>query len=120
MSVPMKKLRTERFETVTIGNEKFRVRKEKARALLVLLSDPDEETISADEVFRELDAKYTRPGVCLRGSRAKEEMSQAELARRLGISQSDLSKMELGKRPIGKKMAIRLGKILNVGYKVFL
>jgi len=60
------------------------------------------------------------PGVCLRGSRYKEGLTQKQLAEFVGIPQRHISDMENGKRPIGKEMAKRLGKALNIGYKVFL
>jgi ribosome-binding protein aMBF1 (putative translation factor) len=60
------------------------------------------------------------PGVCLRGSRHKEGITQKQLSERSGIPQRHISEMENGKRPIGKEMAKRLGKALNIGYKVFL
>jgi len=60
------------------------------------------------------------PGVCLRGSRYKEGITQKLLANMIGIPQRHISEMENGKRPIGKEMAKRLGKALNIGYKVFL
>jgi len=60
------------------------------------------------------------PGVCLRGSRYKEELTQKQLADMIGIPQRHISEMENGKRPIGKEMAKRLGRALNIGYKVFL
>jgi len=60
------------------------------------------------------------PGVCLRASRSKEGMSQRKLSELTGIPQRHISEMESGKRPIGKEMAKRLGKALNIGYKVFL
>jgi len=60
------------------------------------------------------------PGVCLRGSRYKEGLTQKQLAEMIGIPQRHISMMENGKRPIGKEMAKRLGKALNIGYKVFL
>jgi plasmid maintenance system antidote protein VapI len=34
-----------------------------------------------------------------------------------GILQRHISMMETGKRPIGKEMAKRLGKALNIGYR---
>ncbi|NBX91965.1 MAG: XRE family transcriptional regulator [Proteobacteria bacterium] len=80
----------------------------------------EEKSIPADEVFKDLDEKYTRPGVALRGARGKEGLSQGELAKKLDIPQGNLSKMENGKRPIGKSMAKRLSKILNIDYRVFL
>ena len=125
MSVPMKKPRTEGVEPVLIRGKKFYVPTEKATAFLVLLQDATAQdegqaTVPADEVFKDLHAKYTKPGSALRGARLKEEMTQVELADKLKVTQSDLSKMEHGKRPIGRKMAQRLAKILNIDYRVFL
>jgi len=118
----MKKLRT---ETVTVGSEHFKVPQKTARAVLILLkglSAPDEQTILANEseTIKKLDAKYTRAGVCLQGARIKEGLSQVDLAAKLEISQSNLSKMELGKRSIGKSMAKRIAEILKVDYRLLL
>ena len=132
MSEPTKKLRTNStWSEIEISfpessKLRFRISKNKAKALAVFLENyriADEDdlgSISTEEVFKSLHDKYTRPGSCLQAARLKEEMSQVELAKRLGITQSDLSKMENGKRPISKKMAQKLGKILNIYYKVFL
>jgi plasmid maintenance system antidote protein VapI len=60
------------------------------------------------------------PGVCLRGSRSKEGITQKQLSQVTGIPQRHISEMENGKRAIGKEMAKRLGTALNIGYKVFL
>jgi plasmid maintenance system antidote protein VapI len=56
----------------------------------------------------------------LRGSRHKAEMTQQELADKLEISQHHVSEMENGKRPIGKIMALRLGKFFKTDYRKFL
>ena len=60
------------------------------------------------------------PGLCVRGGRVKEGLTQAQLAALVGIPQRHVSEMEHGKRPIGKEMAKRLGAALKVSYKVFL
>ncbi len=60
------------------------------------------------------------PGVCLKGARYREGITQKQLSKLTGIPQRHISEMENGKRPIGKEMAKRLGKALNIGYKVFL
>ena len=73
--------------------------------------------------WRELYPEYKDedlPGACLRGGRYREGFTQKQLADRIGIPQRHISEMENGKRPIGKEMAKRLGKALNIGYKVFL
>jgi|SRR5665213_1636055 len=126
MSVPMKARRISGVE-IKIGGKNARlfvVPKGKAESLAHLLEEyetPSEgETVSSEEVFKELDDKYSRPGAVLRGARMKEQLSQVDLANNLGISQADLSKMESGTRSIGKAMAKRLGKILKIDYRVFL
>lgn len=74
-----------------------------------------EEIVSADEVFPD-----GCPAMALRGLRGREDLTQAELAARLGVSQNAISEMEKGKRPISTKMAKRLGEEFNLPYKVFL
>ena len=74
-----------------------------------------EEVVSADEVFPD-----GCPAMALRGLRGKEDLTQAELAARLGVSQNAISEMESGKRPISTKMAKRLGEEFNLPYNVFL
>lgn len=59
-------------------------------------------------------------GICLRGGRTKENLTQATLSRLTGISQRHLSEMENGKRPIGKETAKKLAQVLKVDYRVFL
>lgn len=122
MSVPMKKHLT---ETITVGQECFYIPRKTAKAVLVLLKSTignDDQTILSDEseTIHKLDAKYTRAGSCLQGARIKEGLSQVDFAAKLGISQSNLSKMEHGKRPIGKAMAKRIAKILKVDYRILL
>ena len=78
------------------------------------------DSVPWEEVFKDRFKKIGKPAVMLRGARTKECMSQVQLAEKLGIDQADLSKMENGKRSIGKKMAKKLGKILRIHYQLFL
>ena len=73
-----------------------------------------EEVFSAREVFPD-----GSPAMLLRGLRAREELTQAEMATRLGISQNMVSDMESGRRPISLKMAKRIGEEFKIGYKGF-
>ncbi len=59
-------------------------------------------------------------GKALAGARYREGLTQTRLAELTGVPQRHISEMENGKRPIGKEMAKRLGKALNISYKVFL
>lgn len=60
--------------------------------------------------------KYKKSGLVLRGMRYREDMSQTELAKRSGVSQNEISKIENGKRPVGEKVAKRLAKVLHFDY----
>ena len=82
---------------------------------LVDLSD----SVPWRKAFPEFD-DASEPGVALRGARRKESMTQKDLAQLTNIPQSHISEMENGKKSIGKKRARRLGKALNISYKVFL
>jgi DNA-binding XRE family transcriptional regulator len=73
-----------------------------------------EEVVSADEVFPD-----GSPAKALRGLRVKEDITQAELAERLGISQNVVSDMESGRRNISLKMAKRIAEEFKVPYKAF-
>jgi plasmid maintenance system antidote protein VapI len=86
---------------------------------IVLGFEDVSDSIPRREAFPEYSDEQL-PGVCLAGARRKEGLTQKELARIIGVSQSNISEMETGKRTIGKKMAKRLAKITNVGYKLFL
>ena len=77
------------------------------------------DSITSRDAFPEYSRDDT-PGICLRGARTKEGLTQMELANLINIPQRHISMMENSKRPIGKEMAKRLGKALNIDYKVFL
>jgi transcriptional regulator with XRE-family HTH domain len=60
------------------------------------------------------------PGESLRFSREYNEMSQSELARRSGITQSTISAMERGVVSIGALTAAKLARVLHVHPAVIL
>lgn len=65
-------------------------------------------------------AKYKKSGLALRGARYREGLSQKELAKRCGISQENISKMENGQRPVGEKVARKLGKALKIDFELLM
>jgi ribosome-binding protein aMBF1 (putative translation factor) len=73
------------------------------------------DTVPWKEVYPQFNAS-----VALRAARKREGLTQKELALSIGIKQSHISEMEKGKRPIGKDLAKRLSKALNIDYRVFL
>lgn len=79
------------------------------------VNEDNEELYSIEEVFPEGD-----PAMALRGLRAREGLTQAQFAERLGISQTRVSEMEHGVRRISVDMAKRIAKTFHTSYKVFL
>ena len=69
--------------------------------------------------WREVFPNYNS-GVALKGARYKEALTQQELADRLGVSRSTVSRMENCKKKIDVVMAHKLSRLLHIGYKVFL
>jgi len=94
--------------------------RQEVKELLRQLQHGDEDFIPAEEIFPDVFDSVKGPAVALRGARHREEMTQVELAKTLGIRQHHLSEMEHGKRPIGKAMAKKLGKKLRCDYRLFL
>ena len=76
--------------------------------------------ISAEEVMKKIRGKRPEWAVILRGLRYREDLTQKELGDLLGIAQTNISQMEHGKRPIGKKFAKKLADFFNTDYKFFL
>jgi len=79
------------------------------------INEEGEELFTSEEVFPD-----GSPAMALRGLRGKEDITQTELAARLGISQNMVSDMESGKRNISLKMAKRIGEEFKTSYKCFL
>ncbi len=95
---------------------------EAIRGLLMLsghevrrINEAGDEWVTAEEVFPD-----GCPAMALRGLRTREDITQAEMAARIGVSQNAISEMESGKRPISINMAKRLSREFDIPYKVFL
>lgn len=79
-----------------------------------------EETVKPDELFADINKKYTKPGALLKGIRYREALTQAQLAKKLNMTQSDISQMEHGTRRIGREVAKRIGLLFHFNYRSFL
>jgi plasmid maintenance system antidote protein VapI len=75
-------------------------------------------SIAWEELAKDRIQKYKHAGLVLRGARHRENMSQVELAKQSSVHQNEISKIENGKRSVGKKVAQRLAKVLNFDYKL--
>ena len=103
----------------------FLVSEEKAKAIETLLTDTppalkDTELMDIGEVFPDLNDPDKLPAITFRGIRAKTGLTQKELAERLAITQAEVSKIESGKRAIGKVLAKKIEKEFKINYRRFL
>lgn len=87
---------------------------------IVNASDQDVSPFNWRFAFDDLIEKFSEAGAVLRGFRLREGWTQTEVAEKIGINQANLSKMEHGKRPIGKTMAKKLAVLFKTDYRVFL
>ncbi|MFN7095937.1 MAG: helix-turn-helix domain-containing protein [Gammaproteobacteria bacterium] len=78
------------------------------------------DAVSAHEVFAKMDREQTRSGALLKGLRCRENMTQIQFAKKIGITQANLSSMEHGRRAIGKDIAKRIQAVFKVDYRYFL
>jgi DNA-binding transcriptional regulator YiaG len=101
----------------------FLVSEEKANAIETLLRDGssgDDDLVDAGELFPDLNDPKKLPSIVFRGIRVKTGLTQSEVAKRLNITQADVSKIESGRRPIGKALAKRIEKAFKIDYRRFL
>jgi ribosome-binding protein aMBF1 (putative translation factor) len=79
---------------------------------------PWEEATTWEDLISDRIQLYSKSGIALRGARFREGYSQKALAKKCGVSQENLSKMENGKRRIGKKVADKLAVTLKINSKL--
>ncbi len=120
----MKKRLIDETEIIVMGKKpkRFAVPKDKATGVVKLLKDYEirDDGITRMNAFKDLHEKNSEAGSILKGERYTAGMTQVELAEKLGIDQADVSKMESGRRPIGKIMSKRLANVFKTNYKIFL
>lgn len=75
-------------------------------------------SVTWDELASDRIAKHGKAGLALRGARLREGISQKELAKRSGVSQENISRMENGKRPIGMVVAEKLAAVLHIDIRL--
>jgi DNA-binding transcriptional regulator YiaG len=76
--------------------------------------------ITPEETFAAINTKYGKPGALVKAIRFREDMNQAQFAATIHITQGDLSKIERGKRSIGKEIAQRISKAFGINPNLLL
>lgn len=87
----------------------------------IIKNEDGEELLDPFEMdwYKELSAEIT-PASNIRFYRRLCNMTQAQLAEKLGVVKQDVSGMERGKRPISKATARKLARIFQVGVWKFI
>ncbi|MBP5438230.1 MAG: helix-turn-helix transcriptional regulator [Treponema sp.] len=71
------------------------------------------------DIAKEIKSRKT-PGRTLAIYRDRSGMTLVQLAEKIGTKYTNISAMENDRRPIGLRMAKKLGEVLNVDYTKFL
>lgn len=79
----------------------------------ILVSDQDE-SVAVEETDFWQEMQSNRIGNLLSAARLKANLSQSQLAEKLGIRQNMISDYERGKRRLTPDMARRIAKTLNI------
>ena len=79
-----------------------------------ILTSDNSESIAVEETDFWKEMQSNRIGNLLSGARLKANLSQAQLAEKLGIRQNMISDYERGKRRLSPSMAKRIAKILRI------
>ena len=79
-----------------------------------------DDPMSSKEVTKRISGDLPEWAIALKGLRYREGLTQTELGEMLGVEQTNISKMEQGKRPIGKTIAKRIAKVFKSDYRIFL
>lgn len=105
----------------------YLVPKEVAQGMSVLLDgftenqeQDDDGSIDAFELYPDLKDPVRRAAIVFQGIRLRLGLTQKEMGDKLDLHQTDVSKIEKAERPIGKKLAMRIGKTFKIDYKRFL
>jgi len=66
------------------------------------------------------DATVKAFGLFVRQAREKQELKQSDVAKKVGITQSHYSYIELGKREIGMTLALNICDALGLDFNAFI
>lgn len=105
---------------VICDHKTYAIPKKVAEKYIIDKEINDSDSVPADVVFAKLEKKLTKAGALLKGLRTRENLTQIEFAKKIKVTQANLSHMENGRRPIGKTIAKRIEQVFGVDYRYFL
>ena len=125
MSARMKKRLTNKGFQIFKNGEELKLPKEKERSLHLVISSfidgEDSKKYSGADVFgKSINDPKMRVAKYLKGSRIKSNLTQAQVCKKLGVQQPNLSAMENGSRAIGKEMARKFARLYKANIKLLI
>lgn len=120
MSVHMKKRLTKDVLSTLVRDKEINIKSSMKSSFANHISElVVEDVYTAEEVHGEwLDDPRMRVAKYLRGTRSREGFSQKEVCKKLGIPQSNLSKLENGERPIPGHLIPKFAKLYKIKSKM--
>lgn len=79
-----------------------------------------QESGSVDSFLKSVKGDLPDWAMYFRGIRHREDLTQKEMAKRLHLTQSNISDIERGQRPIGKKLARQIAEKFSAEYRLLL
>ena len=111
-------------DIITIMGKRFVTSRKTLNAILTLISsNPDvkeEPAILYDEIVADKIKKIGKGAMALKGARARENITQKQLAGKLGLKPVVIADIENGCQKISLNISKKLGKLFNINNKVFL
>src|SRR5258708_29320656 len=95
-------------------NKSYAIPKRVAEKYVVastVMRSKDQLPVPSEKIFADIESRFTKAGVLLKGLRGREGLTQAQFAQKIHVTQANLSNMENGRRPIGKQIAKRIEKV---------
>ncbi len=114
-----KHLTNEDVKILVFGKEIELKKSLKASLVNIIKEVVDLDSYSSEDVHGEwLNSPRMRVAKYLKGARKREGLTQKEICDKLGLQQSNYSKMEKGERPIPEHLILKFAKLLKVKPKM--
>ena len=118
MSVHMKKHPIEKIAMITWHGAHYAVPFDVIEQYK--LDSKVDDYVSVEDIFSDLINEAGEPGLLLKGLRGREGLSQIEFAKKINITQTNLSAIENGRRSVGKDLAKRIADVFEIDYRLLL
>ena len=93
---------------------------DEVRRKLRLYKQESEDPVGVDVFIKSVQGDLPDWAMYFRGIRQRQDLTQKEMAEALGLTQSNISDIERGRRPIGKALAKKVAERFKAEYRLLL